>query len=150
MVMALPMSVSWEQLVQYAHLQRVPRITFTRKPQVMSAYRAQNDELRRMGMTIERKIVEENPGLEDWIVFQANKFPYDLQPGIVHLLAWLPPKLDDTRSQHCIDRYVSDILEYRLRTMVVPEDSVNFVVFENPIEHRSVKGLRHLHIFHKV
>jgi hypothetical protein len=141
------MAATWKQLVELAHLKSEPGMTFTRTVQSQQAYDRQRAELKRNGMTSEQKIFGENPGMSDQIVFQKNLFPYWLDSGIVHMVAWIPPKLGEMKG---LDVYVSAALESRYARLVDGAERAypNFVVFEQPMVYRSIKGIRHLHVFY--
>lgn len=133
---------TWEQLD--------PNRTFYREPAVQAIYDVHCAKLKSEGKKIEQDLFEKYPQLKTSIVVMENAFPYYLSPNISHLLAWLPVQIDPR-----ID--VAEYLRPLLAKALNPSSSssscqnefnpIEFKMFENFPANRSVKGIRHFHVF---
>ena len=67
--------------------------------------------------------------------FLKNEFPYDLEKGLKHYVFWINP---------CIEQKINtDIIDYLISKKVCNGD---YIAFENPINNRSIKSIRHFHV----
>ena len=82
------------------------------------------------------------------LICVPNAFPYNCEPHIKHYLIWVNPKFNmyfpDTLNYSKFDPMVTKEVHNKFGT-----DVNEFIFFENIMELKSVKTIRHLHIFIK-
>lgn len=141
---------TWEQLD--------PSWPFCREPTVQAAYDIRRAKLKSEGKPIEQNLLEQYPQLKTYIVVTENEFPYYLTSDISHLIAWLPVQIDPLAN---VAEYLYPLLFNALNpssssyssSSSSPASSQNelnqveFKMFENFPANRSIKGIRHFHIF---
>ena len=126
--------LSWEEL-------KLHPSPIERDPAVQDKYEEQKKLLRKDGESVENKLLKDYPQLKSEILVLPNKFPYYVAEGIQHLVAWIPPSMLSMNLEG-LDVYIARRISNHLRAEGV-------IVFENPPEARSVKNLRHFHVFIK-
>lgn len=80
---------------------------------------------------------------EDEIVTLAqNRFPYDVESNVIHMVLWINPKYD---------KIPKNDLEYirKLINLMLKEDNTVFTFYENSKKLRSVIKIKHFHVFVK-
>jgi len=70
-----------------------------------------------------------------WIITK-NKFPYDIDDQVVHLLIWLNP--NKTPSEQEIRKYLHQL---------VGDD---YIMFKNTLDKKSIPSVDHFHLFVKI
>lgn len=123
--------MEWDELVKY-HL-NAPRHLFRRRPEIDEAYRQHKNDLHCSNRTLAAHVLSlyfGNP--KTMYVIVANMYPYDLAPGIQHLLLWINP------------RYKMTVREY---SKIIDAAFDRAVYFENADQNKSIPGVRHIHIF---
>lgn len=129
--------VTWEQLG--------PNWIFMREPATQAAYDISRTKLKKEGKSIEQDLFEKYPQLKTSIVLVENAFPYYLSSNISHLLAWLPVQIDPRTD---VAEYLRPLLAKALNPLSQNESiPMDFKMFENFPANRSVKGIRHFHVF---
>lgn len=133
---------TWEQLD--------PSWKFVREPAIQAAYDIRRAKLKSEGKQIEQDLFEKYPQLKTSIVVVENIFPYYLSPNISHLIAWLPVQIDQRTD---VAEYLRPLLTKALNPSTSSSSSssssncIEFKMFENFPANRSVKGIRHFHVF---
>ena len=69
------------------------------------------------------------------IILLLNKFPYDLEPNILHYILWSKTKLNNSQ--------IKTILDEKLK-------SFNYIYFENLKKNKSIKDIFHIQVFVKI
>lgn len=126
--------LSWEEL-------KTNPTNVYRLPEVQTKYEQYRKALVDTGESTEHRLFRKYPQLKEKIVILPNKFPYYTEAGIEQQVAWLPPSLNDETKND--EKEIAEFLTRWLKEHL----GYSPVVFENPPEFRSVKNLRHLHIF---
>lgn len=125
--------LSWGKLKLY-HRQPQDGI-LKRSRQMEEAYIKYKNELEERGIKIHEHL--HNLYFKDCDFFlQKNRFPYDLEEGISHYLFWIKPPFSP--SDAFLDKIIRDSF---------PNQDI--IYFENSYQNRSVKNIKHLHIFVK-
>ena len=129
--------ISFDDLKQYDG--NPPDKALKRKTYLNVMYGKHVKKLKESGLTISDYILGKilNDYKTDKIIVTQNRFPYDVQTNVMHLLVWLNPLYDGD------EKYVRDVLKDS------GLDKGTYVLFENDPDHRSVPGVRHFHLFIK-
>lgn len=69
---------------------------------------------------------------QEHIVFEPNEYPYDVRPMIKHSCLWYNGDLTP-----------DDVINY-----LISKNIYYITFFENDMKNRSIKTIRHYHIFH--
>lgn len=123
---------TWDRLKEYDG--KVADIQFTRHADVQKRYVAHKERLKtKSGVSFDavlRGMLFTGGKTE---VLTPNEFPYDLEKGVGHMVYWMLP-----------EGYIP-IKEFRkqLRIAFGPE----VIVLENAEAHKSVKSIKHYHVF---
>lgn len=131
--------MDWSFLFKNFHLKsNIPHFPSLREPRIQNQYDNLKRQLQASGIQMEDYIYFLYPELYDGnVVLTENLFPYHLKPHIKHLLLWFPPTFDHFPRL--------DVVTYNVFSQLFPRKKI--IVFENPKELKSVRGIRHLHIF---
>lgn len=140
-----PRPGTWEELVAVAALMDKYVGFGFRSVKGVEAYRRYIKGLHETGIALEEPILEQM-GESDWLLVK-NKFPYDrLMDEVNWDLAW-----EDCEVGHyCLWNKNGKDWDFEEVVRVIEESLsgvIKFCAFEHSIGNRSIKGLRHLHVF---
>lgn len=129
------MKLTWDEIHKVISRNEL----FERDPETMQTYQQYKDELQEKGIDISHYVGTSLFPLtkpEDFAI-TLNNYPYSLQEDIINYVVWLNPRttLTDTKYQ--------ELLEH-LRVVLG-----DFLIKQNPMENKSVKGVEHFHVFSK-
>lgn len=85
-----------------------------------------------------------------------NEFPYDVEDNIYHLLLWFNPLCfnnDENLNDNKYNKLIVSQIEKALKDKLIPynnDSKYEFIYFENHNFNRSIKAIRHIHIFIKL
>lgn len=141
--------LTWMDLQKYD--KNPPRISLTRTVEMETKYEEHKRKLSQNEQQIDDYIKnkyfsDENENKK--FICVPNAFPYNCESHIKHYLIWVNPKFN---------KYFPESLNYsKYDPMVTKEvhdkfgtDVNEFIFFENIMELKSVKTIRHIHIFIK-
>lgn len=136
--------ISWEELKKYDG--NPPPKALTRLPNINIAYRQYNKKLSQSsGISandfIMKKLTNDYPS--EYNIITKNKFPYYLDPRILHLVLWVNP-LYETDAKNT-EQAIRDNVATKLG--VKDKSAANFVLYENLPKHRSISTVRHYQLF---
>lgn len=123
--------MNWEELKTF-HL-NAPVGILQRAPSVQQSYHEYLSSLKGdISSTLQDKLFpQDHPDAE--YVLRPCDFPYELEKGITHMLLWCNPK------------FMIDPIQKAQQIF----ENKECVIFENNPDNRSVKKIRHSHIFLK-
>ena len=139
--------LTWMELQKYD--KNPPRISLTRTVEVEAKYEEHKIHVSQNAQNIDEYIKTKYFSNENenkrWVCV-ANAFPYNCEPHIKHYLIWVNPKFNmyfpDTLNYSKFDPMVTKEVHNKFGT-----DVNEFIFFENIMELKSVKTIRHIHIF---
>jgi hypothetical protein len=148
-MMARSQPLTWMELQKYD--KSPPKVGMTRTVEMETKYEEHKKNIHQTFQKIDEYINTKyfSDGNKNKIfVFVANTFPYNCEANIEHYLIWVNPKFN---------MFFPDTLNYsKFDPMVKKEVHDKFgknaneiIFFENIMELKSVKTIRHLHIFIK-
>ncbi len=133
--------ITWEELKKYDG--NPPPKALTRLPNINIAYRMYNKKLSQSSGVnanefITKKLTNEYPS--EYNIITKNKFPYYLDPQILHLVLWINPlyESDAKNTEQAIRGEIAAKLN---------DKNADFVLYENLPKHRSISTVRHYQLF---
>jgi hypothetical protein len=130
--MEIPLT-TWEML-QNLDTSEPVNITLNRLPEIQQKYEIHKKEIN-MDINDYLKNLFFNDSYDTYLL-NGNRFPYNCEPNIKHMLLWINPKHNPPNQE--INNYIEEIFK-----------SKNIIYFENIEKNKSVIGIRHFHIFIK-
>lgn len=128
-------ALSWNKIKEFEFFSPVTHSTPARSPDVQARYEAHRAQLRAEGISLADHIkatVFKNSTSP--AVVTENTFPYDVEPGIQHLLLWSNPAVTRSLGQTLPPPYNT-----------IPADRIALV--RNSKQSQSVPELPHVHLF---
>lgn len=135
--------MNWEYLKQFNY--NPPTINLLRQKTVQDNYNNHKININVKNINIEDYIINKyfkDPNSKYY--FTLNTFPYNLEDNIKHYIIWLNPIYYNDKQINFNNIKHIDFIKSIIN---VPYD--DFIFFENNIQHRSVLGIRHIHVFIK-
>lgn len=125
---------SWDFIKQFHN--NPPSINIKRKKEIEEKY-----------VLHKKKLKDKNINIEDYLdnllfknnfkyIITKNDFPYNLENNIEHKLLWINPNYINLFN----DKLINEIINMRMR-------GKTYVYFENIDNNKSIKSIRHYHIF---
>ena len=132
--------MEWQDIQKF-HLNPPPHMSyFPRKPEIRRIYYEHKAQIQCMSEYLLIKNFDTSEKIAQGWVISQNDYPYDLAPGILHLILWIHPSIQMTDKQIyiCIETYMyqhnyKDYIYYRNNTIV-----------------RSIHDIDHFQIFVKI
>ena len=128
-----------------------PKVGLTRTVDMEAKYEDHKTNIAQMSQKIDEYINTKyfsNENENKICVFVANSFPYNCESNIKHYLIWVNPKFNmffpDTLNCSKFDPMVKKEVHETFG-----KNNSEYIFFENIMELKSVKTIRHLHIFIK-
>ena len=122
----------WANLIKY-HLNAPSRNVLVRHPIVQSNYELHKQQNRPLDKYITEKYLRNKL---NWLITD-NKFPYYLDGSIKHKVLWIKPHLS-----------MNEQIIHKIINRYAKAHGYNkYIYYENPVEARSIPGIRHYHIF---
>ena len=141
-------SLSWEELIQYN--KNPPRVALIRKPEIEEKYNIHKINISKSNLKVDDYISSKyfsEINESKMCYFVENTFPYYCDENIQHYLIWFNPKynnlLPDTLNSSKFDNLVKKEVNKNI------EYENQYIYFENYNELKSVRSIRHIHIFIK-
>jgi len=127
---------SWDFIKQFHN--NSPLINIKRKKEIEEKY-----------LLHKKKLKEKNINIEDYLnnllfkndfkyVITNNDFPYNIEEDVQHKILWINPKYNDLFD----DKLINKIITMRMKDK-------NYIYFENIETNKSIKTIKHYHIFIK-
>ena len=143
--------MTWKLLKQY-HM-NPPNVVFPRNKEVFQSYIDHKNKLKAENINITDYITKQLFTKENSYKLYSlidNKFPYLLEPEIMHKLLWFNPKITNTKhfpdDLNNVPEFINDCLINHTKNIY---DLYDIIYFENIVECRSVPGIRHIQLFLK-
>lgn len=120
---------SWEFLSQFGP-KNPPHIVLERSSKVQKDYDNYRSSSKNSTQSFLERIFPEEENKE--IIIRQNDFPYNCEKSIQHKVVWIHPNSNIT---------TEEIIDYIFKI------SKNIIYFENIEENKSIKAIRHFHVF---
>ena len=128
--------ISWQELSKYNN-DNPPTSNLGRTNDVENQYTIFKTSFVKKKISISDYIYTKYfSGTNKRYIIVPNHFPYKLEQNITHNLLWINPKITFNKSE------IIGIINRNF-------DTNNIIYFENITEYKSVKEIRHIHIFVK-
>lgn len=131
--------ITWNELSQYDYNHPPKKGTFKRKNIIEFKKIIYEEKMKQKGYKnvdeyIYQKILKNGLKLYNIV---PNKFPYNVPKNVYHLVLWLNPlyTFDKKNIENIINKEICP--------------TKNIIIFENEANARSIKTIRHIHIFVK-
>lgn len=113
-----------------------PKCALDRPKWSMAAMGKAEKQLSAQGTSMSRRILDELFGTYEKrrFIITVNRFPYDVARDVSHLVVWLNPLYDGSEAE--VRKYLSGVVS-------------KYVMYENPLGHRSVTIIPHFQLFVK-
>jgi len=138
-----PDYITWKELKAYDRIG--PTHDLKRTPIIQRAYDEYTALLKIQGKSPAKNILHLlfAPSCERRIMIVENAFPYYLEPGIIHLVAWINP-LYITKEP--------DVRKFIFAKLVLrfgrpSSQHITYIMFKNNPSHGSIPDVEHYHIF---
>lgn len=134
--------LTWTAILQYdgkpPENKALPRAS-----SVQRRYGGYLGALKKQGTTIDQdimnRIIENHQNQQ--IIVTKNDFPYDVDDGILHLVAWINPLMYTTNSNVELESYARNYV-----SSLISKDA-EFILFENLPNNKSVHNIHHYQLF---
>lgn len=138
--------LSWDFLKQF-NFNRPPKIILGRNLRVMDKYNHFKNELNQLGIKIEDYInIKYFNDFNVRFYLDKNRFPYYCCKDITHYVIWIN-NLNIKNSENIEESIYRDFICSKIFKGDYDKMNQNCIYFENYKDLRSIKGVRHLHVF---
>ena len=139
--------LSWKELCQYD--KNPPKIALIRTKEIEQKYEVHRDYLIKNNIKIGDYINSKyfsNEKENNKYCFVTNTFPYACEDNIQHYLIWINPKFNASFPDSLNSSKFEPIVKMEVKKIFNDSECI---FFENAMEFKSVKAIRHMHIFIK-
>lgn len=140
--------LSWKEVIQYN--KNPPRVALARKPEIDEKYETHKAHISKNNIKIDEYINSKyfSGDNENKICyFVENSFPYNCDTNIQHYLIWFNPKFNNMLPETLNSSKFDNLVKKEVNKNIGFENQ--YIYFENINELKSVRSIRHIHIFIK-
>ena len=129
-------SYNWDFIKQFH--KNSPSIQINRTKEIENKYIEHKSFLFKKNISIHDYIIKKYFSENSEFKLVNNEFPYDVEINVEHKLLWFNPNINYMIDEKYINTLLNELLFDK-----------NYIYFENIDSNKSIKSIRHIHVFVK-